>query len=189
MALMLSVRFVSKERNCFPLFVKPLISDPAAIKIFSWGVWRTPPSSSLAIFCPGKVLNTACKIHWTKNQEHRFIVSIFLYCKKCCDFKLTKMIVWRSKSPCCERACKGPHSKELWGPRDAESRPWLTDSNRWGPQFSKSRKVESADNHVSLECGSQLLKRTDPVWHLHTAIIPRTCEIIKVFCSKPLRLR
>jgi hypothetical protein len=34
-ALMLSVRLVSKERNCFPLFVKPLISDPAAMKIFS----------------------------------------------------------------------------------------------------------------------------------------------------------
>lgn len=63
---MLSVRFVSKERNCFPLFVKPLISDPEATKIFSWGVFRTPPSSSLAIFCPGKVLNTACKNRWWK---------------------------------------------------------------------------------------------------------------------------
>lgn len=63
---MFSVRFVSKERNCFPLFVKPRISDPAAIKIFSWGVLRTPPSSSLATVRPGKVLNTACKNHWGK---------------------------------------------------------------------------------------------------------------------------
>lgn len=78
---MLSVRFVSKERNCFPLFVKPLISDPAAIKIFSWGVLITPPSSNLAIFCPGKVLNTACKNHQGKNKEDKFTVSMFLYYK------------------------------------------------------------------------------------------------------------
>lgn len=58
---MFSVRFVSNERNCFPFFVKPLTSDPAATKIFSWSVLRAPPSSSLAIFSPGKVLNTDFK--------------------------------------------------------------------------------------------------------------------------------
>lgn len=60
-ALMLSVRLVSNERNCFPLFVKPLTSDPVATKIFSCGVLRAPPSSNLAIFWPGSVLNTGCK--------------------------------------------------------------------------------------------------------------------------------
>lgn len=81
-ALMLSVRFVSKERNCFPLFVKPLISDPAARKIFSWGVLRTPPSSSLEIFCPGKVLNTGCKNQLRKKLcKSYLIVNIFLYDK------------------------------------------------------------------------------------------------------------
>lgn len=60
-ALMLSVRLVSNERNCFPLFVKPRTSEPEATKIFSWSVFRAPPSSSLAIFSPGKVLNTGLK--------------------------------------------------------------------------------------------------------------------------------
>lgn len=87
---MLSVRFVSKERNCFPLFVKPLISDPAAIKIFSWGVLRTPPSSNLPIFCPGKVLNTVCKNNWGKKLSTQIYCKHFLYYKKFCDFKLTK---------------------------------------------------------------------------------------------------
>lgn len=60
-ALMSSVRLVSKERNCFPLFVKPLTSDPVATKTFSWGVLRAPPNSRRAILGPGSVLNTVCK--------------------------------------------------------------------------------------------------------------------------------
>lgn len=66
-ALILSVRLVSNERNCFPLFVKPLTSDPVATKIFSCGVLRAPPNSNLAIFWPGSVLNTGCK---QKNSFH-----------------------------------------------------------------------------------------------------------------------
>lgn len=97
MALMLSVRFVSNERNCFPLFVKPLISDPAATKIFSCGVLRTPPSSSRSIFRPGRVLNTACKTLNIAFREKK-VKHKFLYCKpfsftlKCTnyDFKFIK---------------------------------------------------------------------------------------------------
>ena len=60
MLWMLSVRFVSKLRNCFPFFVYPRISAPAATKIFSDIGPSKPPSSSLVIFVPGNVLNKTC---------------------------------------------------------------------------------------------------------------------------------
>lgn len=76
-ALMLSVRLVSKERNCFPLFVKPLTSDPTATKIFSCGVSRAPPSSSLEIFRPGSVLNTGYQQE--SNFHHHNIIFMVIF--------------------------------------------------------------------------------------------------------------
>lgn len=71
------MRLVSKERNCFPLFVKPLTSDPVATKIFSCGVLRAPPNSNLAIFWPGSVLNTGYKKE--KKKKKKAITILYLW--------------------------------------------------------------------------------------------------------------
>lgn len=80
MAFMVSVRLASKDRNCFPFLVKPLTSEPHDTKIFSWGVPWAPPSASLDIFWPGKVLNTGCKNRQKTNFlffPAKVILSIF----------------------------------------------------------------------------------------------------------------
>jgi len=56
-----SVEFVSNPRNCLPFLEYPRTSLPDATKIFSFTTPGGPPSSSLVIFCPGRVLNEILK--------------------------------------------------------------------------------------------------------------------------------
>ncbi len=74
MAFMLSVRLASNVRNCLPFLVYPLTSEPKLTKIFSCGVPKAPPSSSLEIFCPGSDLNTGWQkdIHLLSQWEQHY---------------------------------------------------------------------------------------------------------------------
>ena len=58
MDCMLSVRFVSKPKNCFPFLLYPLISAPEATNIFSLEAPSIPPNSRRDILLLGNVLNT-----------------------------------------------------------------------------------------------------------------------------------
>ena len=69
---MLSVRFVSNVRNCFPFLVNPRTSAPAEQNIRSL-TWPTgPPNSNRVYFIPGKVLNACFKYR----EKWIFITSV-----------------------------------------------------------------------------------------------------------------
>ena len=53
-----SLRFVSKTRNCFPFFVYPFTSEFEETKTFSRRDPTAPPSSNLSILGPGRVLKS-----------------------------------------------------------------------------------------------------------------------------------
>lgn len=55
-----------------------------------------------------------------------------------------------------------PYGKELWGPQDVESRPWLIDSNKMGTSVLQQQESESRQQPCKLGIGPQLQKGIDP---------------------------
>ena len=59
---------------------------------------------------------------------------------------------------------RGPvtYGKELWGPQDVESRPWLIDSNKMETSVLQQQESESRQQPRELGTGPQLQKGIDP---------------------------
>lgn len=80
---------------------------------------------------------------------------------------------------------RGLYSRELWWPQDAESRSWLTDSNKVGASvLQEQRTTMSAWKRTASSQKEQSLA------DIYTeAMTHRNCKMINVCYFKPLNLR